>query len=383
MRIVVVLLGLGLVLAPAPATKIDYRLSFAIDGTDLRLDFPYSASLRSFAVSPSGERLAAEFVVGKGEGLRGAWVAVWDTDTQKIVNQRRLTGPTKETLTDPRESTAIRYSAGGHHLIVLAGESAFILDPESLEIRLTIYPAEYPEQEGPMYLRAVAVNEKEKVCAVVENWRETYSDVSYIRILGLETGAEIARWKIRGSAHGIELAPEGKRVLLALRRVALVRDTKTGARMSGVHPGYHIADAVFAKGGKEIITVANGFDDYPTFPDNTIKVWDSGTGRLKWEIRYGKIGIRGRLALAREAGLVAVFSDKPNIWDIKLDRTNPRAKHHLLIWELASAELIYTSSKLDGAYTDDGPRYYTSASADGSVIAAGTTRIHVFRRVAD
>lgn len=357
-------------------------------------DFPETFSavfLRSYDISPNGKRIAVVFETWEGKG-GGVWLGFWDIESSRLISHIRLEGPDKNILVSAQETVDVRFSPDGSMVLVLTGSQLLSVNASSLDVIYSIKPkTTHREGVKPTFIRAFSNASDDSRIAVLDVYHKVHSRSSIVRIFNTDSGSLSREWTFKGTLTDISLSPDGQNVLLVARSVTpgeevppgvknvLLVDADTGKRLAGLHTGYLAKDAEFLTGGRSVITVSANVGEWVHFPTDTVKIWDIDSGELIKELTYRKDGIRGSIAVGSKTTLIAACSGHSNVLELALDLSDVGGYNRLFVWDYVSGELIFVSPDI----TCGTERFFYNSlvrmSADGQVVAAGGTIVHIYR----
>ncbi|MFQ5904176.1 MAG: WD40 repeat domain-containing protein [Candidatus Binatia bacterium] len=372
-----------------PSARVDS--TFSIQGADFPENYP-ATFIKAFDLSPDGKILAVEFEAWEGKGLTAIWVALWNTEDNGLISHKRLEGPGKDILANVQYSYDIRFTRDGRKLLVLTGPRLLTVDVNTLDTLHSI-SSEAPHVWPPkgLVIRNFSISRDSRILAVLYDFHASYSPSSTIRVFDFQSGRLLTEWTIEGTARSMSLSPGGKQIILSMNTViagrkvplevqnVLLVDTRTGRRLRGFNTGYLAGDAQFLPDGKQIATISANVAEWRLYSEDTLKIWDAESAELLEELHYEKYGIRGTLAIAHEAPLLAVSTGWGNPTDIKLDRDVTRGFDRLQLWDISTGKLLFVSSDLAGDPLPGFGGFLTRVSASGTKVAVGGTIVHVYR----
>ena len=374
--------------AAGPSARVDSV--FSIRAADFPEKYP-ATFVKAFDLSPDGKVLAVEFEVWEGKGLTAIWVALWTTEDSSLISHKRLEGPGKDILANVQYSYDIRFTRDGRKLLVLTGPRLLTVDVDTLDTLHSIN-SEAPQAWSPkgLVIRNFSISRDSRILAVLYDFHALYSPSSTIRLFDFQCGRVLTEWTIEGTARSMSLSPDGERIVLSMNSViagrkvpaevqnVLLVDTRAKT-LRGFNTGYLAADAQFLPDGKQIVTISANVAEWRLYSEDTLKIWDAESAELLEELHYEKYGIRGTLAVAHEAPLLAVSTGWANPTDIKLDRDVTRGFDRLQLWDISTGKLLFVSSDLVDDSLSRLVVFLTRVSASGTKVAVGGTIVHVYR----
>jgi hypothetical protein len=378
---------------------------------------PFGAS-GAFDLSPDGKTLAVEFGTREPDKRITDWVALWDIESQRLIATKEVEPDepkqtlsfgvcrdalclTKTKLPAPVaiswQSKNIRFSPDGRELLVLTGPSLVALSFPELKV---LYAVEDRVTEENIFTQmfiegfAMAANR----LAILEQISHNSDQCCALKVIlaELDTGRILGQWSRPGMSQSIALSPDGKLLALTIspwgvkkipareNNIFLLKP-ESGEVVRAFNSGFAAGNAEFLGGSTTVLTVPTN-NMFAT--KDEIKVWDASTGQLKQELCYPKYGLRGGVSASANGKLLAVAAYWLNPWDVRLDRTNPRGGTSLLLWDLSTNSLVYSSPRLGQEYNLGGlpinlswgflhPPILVRMSASGDRLAFGGQVISV------
>jgi hypothetical protein len=370
---------------------------WSVGGSDLPGRYR-GAMIRAFDISPDGATLAAIFFTSEGQrpdGTRMAAVQIaeWEVKDQKLVKLQQVDGPAAvmNFSPNPQYTFNLQFTPDGQKLVAQIGRSIKVLDAVTLSVLYSIEPPEaLPRPSEGVAIRRFAVSGDSKQLAVLSSPAASPCESTRARLFSLDTGEETAEWALPEGAcpYSMSLSADGSQTLLsrfliypaATADVDLV-DSRTGKLLRSFDVGFGTGDSPFAVAGAHFI----GHDQFiaqivvnMTAPaevmKSTLAICDIDTGALRHQMAYSVYGVRGTIALAARASVVAVLGYGPVYPERPLRDDNTPGFERLLLFHTNEREPFYISD--DRASTRTTTYYNVSPdavplriSSDGRIIA--------------
>jgi len=353
-----IMAGILLLTSRVSAQEPSYRLREIFAPQTSEFTERHPGVTNSFDLSPDGKKLAVEFGTQEPDKTIGAWVAVWDVDTERLIAATQVDQKIPNLMWYRHE---VRFSPDGRVLLVLTGPSVVALSSSELKILYTLEDRVLPENaQKEMLIEgfSVAVNR----LAVLKQYDHNsgHAPSLEVEIANLESGNVIADWIKPGLSHSIALSSDASLLALTMnpgpwgvRNIPLGADnifvvkTDSGDVVRAFNSGSAAGNAEFVGGSTALITMPI-YSDFE--PGDKATLWNVKTGHFNQTVGYPKYGLRGGMSTSANGELLAVAAFWLNPADVRLDRDNPRGGARLLLWTLPKGKLIYESEKLGQEY---------------------------------
>jgi WD40 repeat protein len=328
-----------------------------------------SASVRACAFTPDSRQIAFLYLTDNQVSEK-PWkvvytshLALWDFRTGKTEEKLKWDYTSNDGHDPwPTNPRYIGFTADGSRLVLFGGDEIRVLDVPSYKPQNRI-AFEYPLEQTS--LRGIAWNivgfsldpDGSRIAAALSDPGNVAG--GFVRVYDLSSGKIIREWKLGDEVKavaGIALSPDGQRVALSwlpsepssdpetfipsgtdnLR----VMDVKTGEMLAGMNTKYFAGTVLF--GPNETLLTGSMNDDRTGYKYDTVKIWDSRTGKLLREITNPRTGVHYRLDLSPDGKLLLGYTgtEKPVENFVNVD------SQQFQIWDFASGRLIATSPKI-------------------------------------
>lgn len=334
-------------------------------------------------LSPDGKFVALIYQsleVASSPTMYSVWLSYIDAQTGDILRSERIQDPASVDIPFAQLHWKVKLLPEQNQIFALAGERILVLDTNPLEILQTFDHAQ--KQSSGLersYVRDFSVSRNGRILAILDVRCNICRDFYIVRIIDVETAAPISKWKEKGAANHIALSPDGTRVLVSVdpttpswvfpanSKNIRIHDSRSGKYLLGVGTSSVAWDAEFLPDNARFVTSSGRGD--------ALKIWDADSGDILKELTYGPDGIRGPIALANNANVLAIATHWAHRLRDELSFAGDYSR--LLIWDFEKGELLHQSENL----TYDCFEFATKVaiSDDGSVIAVGCEDFYLFR----
>jgi hypothetical protein len=344
--------------------------------------------LQAFDVSPDGRTLAVEFSAMEADKTWAIWVGNWDIASRKPLAQQRLEGPTvwSEILPTVQYQFNLRFMPDGQKLAAQTGRRIKVLDGVKL---IPLYSISAPDTNPPpkqgIAIRRFETSGDGKLIAVLFSAAKSPCEPTSVGLFDTQTGKTVAEWTLpQACPHSISLSPDGSKTLLAGLTLygspeVLLANSRTGQILrsfdkEGVSASSnsHVGTAEFLGNDRFIDSFQVDMNTPDDLPNSTLNIRNLESGEVLQRLSYSVYGVRGAVALATRAPVVAVLGFGPVKPKDVLRDNDVRGFKRLLLFRLSDKEPFYVSpdiSSKERIQTYPDPASSVQISSDGKVLA--------------
>ena len=307
-------------------------------------------------------------------------LALWNLETGNVEEKSKWEYTSTEQGDPwPSQPRYAAYTANGNYLVVFDPATLRVLDARTYaEVKRVNYeePKETFANDGWAIADFSLAADGSRVAIGISS--TIGANGGFVRVYDLGTGQVVREWRLHDGVRyvtGAALSQDGDRVAASSLPVARssdpetfipvgvdnvrVMDVQTGKTITEVNTKYVAGPVLF--GPNNTLLTGSINDDRKGYSLDTIKVWDSRTGKLLREITNPRTGVHYRLDLSPDGKLILGYSgtEKPVENFVTVDT------QQFQIWDFASGQALATSPEF-GPNKDEIPRM--QLSADGKFV---------------
>lgn len=342
--------------------------------------------VRACAFTPDGHHVAFVYVTDRLLSEK-PWhvtytshLALWDPKNGNIEEKSKWEYiSTEQGNPWPTQPRYIEYTATGNYLVVLDPATLRVFDARTYaEVKRVSYeePKEAFANDGWAIADFSLAADGSRVAIGISS--TIGANGGFVRVYDLGTGQVVREWRLHDGVRyvtGVALSQDGARVAVTSLPVVRssdpetfipagvnnvrVMDVQTGNTITEVNTKYVAGPVIF--GPNNTLLTGSINNDRKGYSLDTIKVWDSRTGKLLREITNPRAGVHYRLDFSRDGKLLLGYTgtEKPVENFVTVDSQQFR------IWDFASGQAVATSPRF-GPNKDEIPRI--ELSADGKFV---------------
>jgi hypothetical protein len=287
------------------------------------------AAVTDAAISADSKFIALEAVKSKPQGSEIEYteeIEIWEWRPAKLIANKILSIRRFSNAGEYKPiGASVTYSNNGSKLFLCREGHLTIFAAQNLDVLndVDLHRSEWPHPGSSLGLEPrvadLIVDAKGKLAAVLLS-RGAFEG-GELRVYDTDSLKLVRKWEFEKVAfplwNPVSIDPDGRRVALALvpfepgtrklrseERNVIIMDVDSGHKLRELNTGY-LAGGISFSGSNSLLTVSQN-PDPKRFRDDTLKVWDVGTGALVHEIRGRPGGIHyivrasasGRIVLA-------------------------------------------------------------------------------------
>lgn len=314
-------------------------------------------------MSPDGSTvtLLTEKFAKSADGAEArSWLELqlWSVDEKRIVLKRAIDERVKRPAEtgewspgwQPRGVHMV-YSGDGRQLLVSCRGWLHLLDATTLEGRRI--ELRVPETKDSVITGLASAREEPYLAVAIAE-----KGAGIVVVYDVLTGEQAARWQFRWEIGEMSWEPKGSRLAVTLlteipgvpRPLAVFRshdanlfilDARTGQILRQIHAGYAIRPVCFGPDNR-VLTASQAID-----PDNTIRFWDVGTGRLAREISKKPEGVHQILQLSADGRRILAYTGRDKAKSKFFDETYVVNEYvQFTVWDYNTGRVIVSSGRI-------------------------------------